>query len=142
MKRLMLSIVAAVLTGAAGAQTTSPPPPCPCAPFEDSANYYALVLSYNIAGGPGPWLAWSCYSAAPFQNLVTPPPPRRCLLAARWQDITLTKLGSRLETIRASKDPLAAFRASWRRHVDRSAFDPSLAEVRAAAGADFLQGVK
>lgn len=139
MKRFILAAAAALLTGGAAAQT-SVPSACPCAPFEDSASYYALVLSHNFIGGPGPWLAWSCYSQAPFQNLVTPPPPQRCLLAARWQDITLAKLGDRAETVRRASDPIAAFKASWRRHVDRSMSDPSLAEVRAAIIADLRSG--
>lgn len=139
MKRFSLSIVAALLTGSAAAQTSAPAP-CRCAPFEDSSDYYALVLSYNLIGGPGPWLAWSCYPQAPFANVETPPGPARCLLAARWQDITLAKLGDRVETVRKAKDPLAAFRSSWRRHVDRSALDPSLADVRAAAWRDFRSG--
>lgn len=139
MNRLLAAAALALATAGAAAQTTAPPPPCPCAPFENSTNYYALVLSYNLIGGPGPWLAWSCYSQAPFQNVETPPAPRRCLLAARWQDITLSKLGDRAETVRKASDPIAAFKASWRRHVDRSALDPSLAEVRNAAAADVFR---
>lgn len=139
MKRFSLPLIAALLTGGAAAQT-APPPPCPCAPFEDSASYYALVLSYNLIGGPGPWLMWNCYSMAPFENVETPPAPARCLLAARWQDITLTKLGDRAETVRKASDPIAAFKASWRRHVDRAASDPSLDAVRQAIRDDLRSG--
>lgn len=140
MKRFILAAAATLMTAGAAAQTTAPPPPCPCAPFESSANYYALVLSHNIIGGPGPWLVWSCYSMAPFQNVEEVPPPHRCVLAARWQDVTLTKLGDRSETVRKASDPIAAFKASWRRHVDRSLTDPSLAEVRAAIVNDLRSG--
>lgn len=138
MRHLIAAAALALATPLAAAQaaTTPPPPPCPCAPFESSTNYYALVLSYNIIGGPGPWLAWSCYSQAPLSNVETPPPPHRCVLAARWQDVTLTRLGDRAETVRKASDPIAAFRASWRRHVDRSLMDPTLTEVRAAILAD------
>lgn len=142
MRHLLAAAALALATTGAAAQTstTPAPQPCPCAPFEDSASYYALVVSHNFIGGPGPWLVWSCYSQAPFQNVLEVPPPRRCLLAARWQDMTLSKLGDRAETVRRSSTPLAAFRASWKRHVDRAWTDPTLATVREAIAHDIKSG--
>lgn len=136
MNRLLAAAALALAAAGAAAQTAPPPEPCVCAPFQNDGNYYALVLSYNFVGGPGPWLAWSCYAQKIPAGSTTAPAPKRCALAARWQDITFSKLGDRAETVRKAKDPIAAFRASWRRHVDRPLSDPTLAPVLDAMRAD------
>lgn len=133
-------LAGALLSSSALAQTSAPPEPCPCAPFESSANYYALVISYNFVGGPGPWLAWSCYAQKIPAGSTTAPAPKRCAMAALWRDVTWSKLGDRAETVRKAKDPLAAFQASWRRHVDRPLSDPYLAPVVDAMREDIKHG--
>jgi len=137
MKHLLaLAALALATAGAAGQQTKPAPEPCPCAPFENSPEYYALVLSYNLVGGPGPWLVWSCYPQRIPAGSTTAPPPKRCALVDRWQNVTLAKLGDRAETVRKASDPVAAFRASWKRHVAVPMSDPQFDEVRAAMAAD------
>jgi len=130
MKGLALLLLS-LLCGPAFAQA---PEPCPCAPFENSERYYAIVLGHNLFGGPGPWLRWGCY-AQPVNAGPTPDPPRYCTIAQPWGVIDIRKLGDRIETIRSSADPLAAFRSSWSRHVTLPLADPSLAPLRAAIAA-------
>lgn len=106
------------------------PEPCRCAPFENSADYYAVIVSHNLIGGPGPWLKWACVGQ------TTPPTLAHCTIAAPWSVIDLRRLGDRIETIRAAADPIAAFKASWKRHVSLPLSDPSLTPLRDAIAAD------
>ncbi len=84
-----------------------------CAPFEDSADYLGRVDEYSLTDTTGPYLVWSCFEqrAAPV-NTVS----RHCLEGS-WSTLTLSKLGDRMETIRKSTTPIAAFHASVKRHV-------------------------
>lgn len=114
------------------------PAPCPCTPWENSAEWFALVTDHNLFGGPGPWLRWSCYSQSkeiPAGSLQSSGPLKRCAVAQPWGVVDLRKLGDRIETIRSSADPRAAFVASWKRHVTLPLSDPSLASMRAAMDA-------
>lgn len=94
-----------------------------CAPFEASAEYQGLVDEYSLTDATGPYLLWSCYDQriAP-TNVVT----RHCLEGS-WASLTLSKLGDRMETIRKSATPIAAFHASVKRHVT----DPNSARCAA-----------
>jgi len=112
------------------------PEPCRCAPFESSDAHFALIVSYNVVGGPGPWLKWACYPQQIPPGATQAPAPTYCTVAAPWSVVDLRKLGDRIETIRASADPLAAFRSSWKRHVTLPLSDPSLKPLRDAIAAD------
>lgn len=84
-----------------------------CAPFEDSADYFAMVGEYSLSDAEGPYLLWTCYAmdiAAPVRISV------HCLEGS-WATLTIAKLGDRAETVRKSATPIAAFHASVKRHV-------------------------
>lgn len=108
------------------------PAPCPCTPMQNDAEWFALVIDHNVFGGPGPWLRWACYPQKIPEGSLHAPHPTRCAIAQPWGLIDLRKLGDRIETIRASADPRAAFIASWKRHVTLPLSDPALADMRAA----------
>jgi hypothetical protein len=108
------------------------PKPCDCQPWSDDEQWFAMVVDHNLFGGPGPWLRWACYSQIIPPGSETAPAPFYCTIAQPWGAIDLRKLGDRIETIRASADPRAAFIASWKRHVTLPLSDPSLAGMRAA----------
>jgi hypothetical protein len=84
-----------------------------CAPFEASADYFAMVGEYSLSDPEGPYLLWSCYE----QTIATTNVVTRHCLEGTWATLTLGKLGDRAETIRKSATPVAAFHASVKRHV-------------------------
>lgn len=53
-----------------------------------------------------------------------------------WSDVSLSNLGSRLETVRSAVDPKAAALASWKRNVRVDWNDPKYDSVHAAARSD------
>lgn len=118
--RSLAAVAALALTAAAApavAQTAAPIKPCVCAPFQNDDEQFAMILSHNLIGGPGPWLAWACYAQKIPEGSTQAPRPRYCAMAAPWSAIDLRRLGDRFDTIRASPDPVKAFEAGWRRHV-------------------------
>jgi hypothetical protein len=115
------------------------PEPCRCAWWQNDSDYYAMIVSHNLIGGPGPWIRWHCYAQAIPEGATSTPGPAVCTIAQPWAAITLTKIGDRLETIRAAPDWKAAARPSWKRHVTLPLSDPSLTEMREAIGKDLLQ---
>lgn len=140
--RRLFAVIALVLCGHASAQTAPPapttplpPPPPPCVPWQNDANWYALIVGYNVFGGPGPFLVYHCYNQIIPPGSERPLPPVRVTIAQPWGAIDLTKLGSRIETIRKSSNPTQAFKNAWKRYVTLPLADPSLAEVAAAASA-------
>lgn len=137
--RLILPIAFFVLMAAgpvsAMAQTSSPEP-CKCRPLQNDDDFFALILSHNLAGGPGPWLLWACYPQVIPPGSLEAPAPTYCSIMAPWSAIDLRRLGDRADTIRRATDQAAAFAASWRRHVVLRADDQSLLEIRAAIRAD------
>lgn len=132
MKRL-LAAVSLALCGHASAQTAPLPPPC--TPWQNDAQWYALIVGYNVFGGPGPFLVYHCYSQIIPPGSTQAPAPIRVTIAQPWGSIDLTKLGSRIETIRKAANPTQAFKNAWKRYVTLPLDDPSLAEVVAAANA-------
>lgn len=130
--RAVIAFVLALLASTAHAQT---PEPCPCAWWQDDADYYALIVSQNLVGGPGPWVRWQCYPQRIPPGSTHAPDPIGCTLAAPWSAIDLRRLGDRLDTIRKAPDWKTAARTAWKRYVTLPLSDPSLAEVRAAIAA-------
>lgn len=132
--RRLFAVLALVLCGHASAQTAPPLPPC--VPWQNDANWYALIVGYNVFGGPGPFLVYHCYEQkiGP-AGVEVASPPVRVTIAQPWGAVDLTKLGSRIDTIRKSPNPTQAFKNAWRRYVTLQLSDPSLAEVAAAANA-------
>ncbi len=53
-----------------------------------------------------------------------------------WSDVSMTMLGGRLDTIRASADPKAAALASWERNVKTDWNLPKYASLKAAVQRD------
>lgn len=131
--RRLFAALALVLCGHASAQTAPPLPPC--VPWQNDANWYALIVGYNVFGGPGPFLVYHCYSQIIPPGSLHAPDPIRVTIAQPWGAVDLTKLGSRIDTIRKSPNPTQAFKNAWRRYVTLQLSDPSLAEVAAAANA-------
>lgn len=82
-----------------------------CAPFEESATYRGTILDASLTDPSGPYLVWSCQTTQPPTTIT-----RHCI-EAPWGVIDLRRLGDRSETIRANADPVAAFMASYKRHV-------------------------
>jgi hypothetical protein len=107
---IALFLVACCAVPPAFAQTTNTPR---CAPFEDSAKYTGMPIDYSLSAPAGPFLLWSCYAKDPAD---LPWRTRHCI-EAPWSAIDLRRLGDRSETIRAAPDPLAAWSASYKRHV-------------------------
>lgn len=101
-----------------------------CAPFENSPTWTAEIESgsmeslfwdMQVSFDPvGPPLVWTCWP-----NVFTPEiqgPTRHCI-EATWAELganPLGNLGARIETIRKAADPIAAFAASYARHVTRA----------------------
>ncbi len=88
-----------------------------CAPFESSPQFLGVITHHSISDPEGPYLLWKCYAMAP---TVLPAITRHCV-AAPWSAIDLRRLGDRADTIRQAPDPLAAWRASYQRHVGSAA---------------------
>ena len=128
----MKHLIIAILLSICGAARAQAPAPCPCHAAQDDAEWLALVVDHNLFGGPGPWLRWACYPQKIPEGSLHAPHPTRCSIAQPWGAIDLRKLGDRIETLRSSADPRAAFAASWKRHVTLPLSDPSLAGMRAA----------
>lgn len=84
-----------------------------CAPFEDSARFTGMPIDYSVTDAAGPFLLWSCYA----KTAADGPWRTRHCIEAPWTAIDLRKIGDRSETIRASPQPLAAWSASYKRHV-------------------------
>lgn len=125
----LLLVLMLLLCGPARAQA---PEPCPCAWWQDDADQYAMIVSHNLFGGPGPWLRWHCYGQKIPEGSTQAPAPRVCTIAAPWSAIDLRRIGDRIDTIRSASDWKAAARAAWKRHVTLPMSDPSLAGMRAA----------
>lgn len=103
-QRLFLAAMLCLLPHAASAR---------CAPFEDSAQYFGMIVDYSLAAPEGPHLIWDCYAKVIGQ---VPWKTRHCIHAP-WTAIDLRRLGDRGDTIRKAADPVAAWHASYKRHV-------------------------
>lgn len=133
--RRILAALLLVFCGSVAAQTVTPPPLPPCKPWENNDKWFAMVVGYNLFGGPGPFLVYHCYSQIIPEGSLHAPLPIRVTIAQPWSSIDLTKLGSRIDTIRKSANPTRAFEIAWKRYVTLPMSDPSLAQVAAAASA-------
>lgn len=98
-----------------------------CAPFEDSDMAEGWVIQSSVTDSTGPYLVWACATVVDGQWIVI----RHCI-EATWAEIDLRRLGDRSETARSSANPIAAFHASYRRHVTRSS--PRCDAILAADG--------
>lgn len=118
--RWLLALLLLALSSASMAQSR-------CAPIEDAVGVFGVVLDADVVNGTGPYMIWACVrivdeTGKPAESGQWMMTSRHCI-EATWAELglnALTNLGGRLETIRKAVDQVAAFHASYARHVVRT----------------------
>lgn len=111
-----------------------------CAPTEDRVGVFGEIVAFHaLDPSTGPLMLWECWrivdeSGQPAQKGQWRRYSVHCI-ADSWARVTARMLGDRAETVRAAADPVAAFHASYARHVKNT--DPVQIERCLAVGAEY-----